>query len=180
MIKRMLACGVLLAATTGIAMASFVPYVGGSLGVNVNSSNNASAGRAGVYRGIPAKAFLGLGGTINDDFYLAGEATATLGNFEISNKNKMKTSYGYALSVLPGLMLNDNTVAFARAGFTRIRFTNVNKMSSGAIVGLGMQTSMTQHVDLRGEYDYSSYSKVGGISSPRTDEYTLAMVYKFD
>lgn len=180
MFKKMLVASALLAATSGIAMASVSPYVGGSLGVNVNSSTSSVNGNAGVFRGVPVKAFLGFGGAINEDFFLAGEATATLGTFEMSNRNKMKTSYGYALSILPGLMMNDSTVAFARAGFTRIRFTNVNKMSSGALVGLGMQTSFTQHIDIRGEYDYTSFNEIGGINTPRTDEYTLGMVYKFD
>lgn len=176
--KILMACAVISA--FGIVEANAAPYVGGSLGVNVNTSSNSSGSRPGNYRGVPAKIFAGYGTEVTENVYLGGEVGATLGNFEMNNKNKMKTSYGYNLSVMPGLILNDNTTAFGRVGFARTRFTNVSKLTNGAVLGLGLQTNVTQHVDLRGEYDYTAYSSVGVISAPRTDEFSLALAYKFD
>jgi len=180
MLKKMILASAVLASTVSVAATNPAPYVGASLGLNVNSSTNASFGNAGVFRGVPLSVFAGFGGVLTQSFYLAGEVTGTLATGVISNKNDMKTSYGYGLSVLPGVMLNDNTLAFVRAGFVRSRLSDVSKMSSGGQIGLGMQTAMTQHMDLRGEYDYTSYANVGGIKSPRTDAYTLGVVYKID
>ena len=178
--KKIILASAMLVATISVASANSAPYVGTSLGVNSNTSTHANGGSGGAYRGIPLKVFAGYGGIISETFYLAGELTATLGSAEISNKNHMKTSYGYGLSALPGVMVNDETLAFARVGYVRSRFANVTKMSSGAQLGFGMQTSVTQHVDLRGEYDFTSYANAGAIKSPRTDEFNLGMVYKFD
>jgi opacity protein-like surface antigen len=180
MYKKIILASAALLSTVGVAIAKPAPYIGTSLGVNVNSSTNASANTAGVFRGVPLKVFAGFGGVLTESFYLAGEVTGTLATAVINNKNDMKTSYGYSVSVLPGLMLSDNTLAYARGGFVRSRFTNVNKMNTGGQLGVGMQTAVTQHVDLRGEYDYTSYANVGGIKSPSTDEYTVGVVYKFD
>jgi opacity protein-like surface antigen len=181
MLKKIILASAIVASTISVAAASTpAPYVGTSVGVNTNTSTHANGGSAGVYRGVPVKLFAGYGGEMSQNVYLAGELAATLGSAEISNRNHMKTSYGYSISALPGVMVNDDTLAFARAGFVRSRFSNVNKISSGAQFGFGLQTAMTQHVDLRGEYDYTSYADANTINSPRTDEFNLGVVYKFD
>ncbi len=178
MFKKMILASAVLVST--VAAASPAPYVGANLGLNVNSSTNASFHNAGVFRGVPLNVFVGFGGVLTQSFFLAGEATANLATAVITNKNDMKTTYGFTLSALPGVMLNDNTLAFVRAGFARTRFSDVNKMVSGTQLGFGMQTGMTQHVDLRGEYDYTAYANAATVKSPRTDAYTLGVVYKID
>lgn len=180
MLKKMMLASAVFASTMSMAATDPSPYVGASLGLNVNSSTNASFGNAGVFRGLPLSIFAGFGGVVTESFYLAGEVTGTLTTGVISNKNKMKTNYGYGLSVLPGVMLNDNTLAFVRAGFVRTRFSDVNKMSTGGQFGFGMQSSITQNMELRGEYDYTSYANMGGIKSPTTDAYTLGVVYNIN
>jgi opacity protein-like surface antigen len=180
MVKKIILASAILASTISVAMASSAPYVGASVGVNANTSTHAADGNAGTYRGLPVKLFAGYGSDINETLYLGGEVTATLGSAEISNKNHMKTNYGIGLSVMPGVMLNDNTMAYGRGGFVRTRFSNVNKMSTGGLLGLGLQTAMTQHVDLRGEYAYTTYANTGGIQSPRMDEFDVGVAYKFD
>ena len=179
MFKKMIFASAILTAAVNVAAADTAPYLGASLGVNVNSSTNI-AGNAGVFRGVPVKVFVGYGGAWTDDFFLAAEATATLATGVISNKNDMKTTYGVGVGVLPGYMMTDSSVVFARIGYIRSRFTDVNTMSNGAQVGIGMQATLLQHVDLRGEYDYTSYSSIGAIRSPTTDEFSLAAIYKFD
>ena len=179
--KKIILASAMLAATVGVTSVSASPYVGASVGVNVNSSTNATvAGNPGVFRGIPVKLFAGYGSLLSQSFYLAGEIFGTLGTGEISTSNNMKTSYGMGVSVLPGLMLNDSTMMYARAGVVRSRFSSVNKMANGGQLGLGMQTSLTQNMDVRGEYTYTDYSNVGVVKSPRADEYTLGLVYKID
>ena len=180
MFKKTVLATLLLSATSSIfAMQSSTPYVGASVGVNVNSSTSVN-GNAGVYRGVPLKVFAGYGGVINPSFYLAGELTGVPGSAQMSNKNNMRTSYGFGMSLLPGLMLSDQTLAFMRAGFVRTEFSNVNNMATGGQLGVGIQTFLTQNVDLRGEYDYTAYRTVSGIPAPSADSYYLGLVYKFN
>ena len=177
--KKITLASAMLAAAVGVTSVNAAPYVGASVGVNVNSSTNVG-GNPGVFRGVPFKVFAGYGSLLSQSFYLAGELTATLGTGEISTSNGMKTSYGFGLSALPGFMLNDNTMAFARVGYVKSRFSSLNSMVSGGQIGLGLQTSLTQAMDLRGEYTYTDYSNVGAARSPRADEYTLGLVYNID
>jgi opacity protein-like surface antigen len=178
MFKKIFAITV-LAIASSVAFASPAPYVGAGLGVTVNTSKS-----FGNYRGVPFNVFAGYGGVVNQSLYLAGELDATVGTAEISNHSTgLKTSYGYGASVLPGAMLSDHTLAFARLGVVRSRFSNPSTTVTGAKFGLGLQTTVTQNIDVRGEYDYTSYRSINrnGLSnSPASDAANLALVYKFD
>ena len=181
MMKKLLLTTALLAATTTtFASQTAAPYIGASLGVTANTSTNAGNGNAGAFRGIPLKVFAGYGGIIAQNYYLAGELGGVAGTAQMSNKNNMRTNYGYSASILPGLMLSDQTMAFLRAGVVRSRFSNVSNMATGGEFGLGMQTNVMQNLDLRGEYDYTAYRTVSGISAPNADSYDLGLVYKFN
>lgn len=180
MLRKILFASSIIAISTGVAMAQPVPYIGAGLGVNVNTS---SKGAAGSYRGMPVNVFAGYGGNIDQNFYLAGEFTGTLTNATMNNNGIAKSTYGYGVSVLPGVMLSDHTMAFARAGVVRTHFQKAhNKMITGGELGVGLQTSVTQNVDVRGEYDYVSYKKYSsqGINvNPRSDQFNVSLVYKF-
>jgi len=173
MFKKILFTSVLLTATS-FAMANTAPYVGASLGVNAST---ASSGQS--FRGMPLTVFGGYGGVIGQSFYLAGELDATLGTYSLNN-NGLKSSYGYGVSILPGGMFSEYTLGYFRLGLLRTRFTTAKATKSGIEFGLGMQTSLTQNVDLRGEYDYRKYNTFSGISAPRADLFTLGLVYKID
>lgn len=164
------------------------PYVGASIGVNTNTSSSVATGpltsAPANFRGMPFTVFAGYGGQVNQNFYLAGEIFWKIGTAEFSDNNNLKTSYGYGASILPGVMLSDSTLAFLRLGVIRDHFSNGNSTRTGGQAGVGLQTNVTQNVDVRGEYDYTSYSSFnndnGRISSPTTDSFSLALIYKFD
>lgn len=184
MFKKILLTSAIMMTSAGVAMATPAPYVGASLGINVNTTSSAANSQAANFRGVPFSLFAGYGGVVSQSFYLAGELTGTAGTAELSNNNSLKTTYGYGASVIPGVMLSDHTLAFARGGFVRSRFSNQSKSVSGGQLGLGLQTSLTQNLDLRGEYDFTGYKSVnvGGarISAPRADAFNLGLVYKFE
>jgi len=185
MFKKLLLVSALFATTTGMSLASTpVPYVGASLGIVNNTSNNVGSkygNHQGFYRGVPVNLFAGYGGVVNENFYIAGEVDATLGTGEINKgSSALKSTYGFGVSLIPGVMLSDHTLAYLRAGYERTRFTNLGNMASGGKFGVGLQTSVTQNVDVRGEYDFVAYRTVSGVKSPRSDNYTLGLVYKFD
>jgi len=81
-------------------------------------------------------------------------------------------------------MLSDHTMAYARLGVVRTRFSDTSSTQTGGQFGVGMQTTVTQNVDLRGEYVYTAYSSfnnsISSISSPRSDAFNLGLIYKFD
>lgn len=186
MIKKISLISLLLATSVNVTLAA-APYVGASLGVLTNTTNrypNGSVMQPSNFRGVPASVFAGFGGVVSQNFYLAGEVSTTLFTGEISDNTGLKTSYGVGASVLPGFMLSDHTLAFARAGVVRTRFSDADQMQNGGQVGLGLQTTVMQNVDVRGEYDYTSYgsfnNSTGRISAPCADGFTLGLLYKFD
>lgn len=197
MLKKFILASSLLTLVSSVAMASPAPYVGAGLGIVTNTSSftatgtvpgaagkNTQIGQTANFRGVPLNVFLGFGGIINQNLYLAGELGGTIATGEISSNGGLKTSYGYSASLLPGAMLSDHTMAFVRAGVVRTHFSNANDTQTGAQLGLGLQSSVMQNVDIRGEYDFTAYgsfnNKYGRVSAPRSDAFNLGLVYKFD
>lgn len=174
MFKKLILVSAILAVTTGAALANPAPYVGGSIGIASNSGKNVS----GHARNVPVSAFAGYGGLVNQNIYLGGEVFGTLAAKKF-NGNALQTRYGFGASVIPGVMISDHTLAFARAGVVRTRFKGANKGRNGAQIGLGLQTSLTQNVDIRGEYDYTRYRAINNYK-PQTNAFTVGLVYKFD
>lgn len=184
MYKKIILASAVLAATVGVASAAApAPYVGASIGIT-NNTLTQSGTTLGAYRGVPFSLFAGYGGVVSDSFYIAGELNGTVGTANISDNSGLKTSYGLGLSVLPGLMVNDNTLAYARLGIVRSHFSSFQSSDenrNGAQFGLGLQTTVTQNLDVRGEYDYIAYKSInaGGLSfGPRSDQFTVGLVYK--
>lgn len=177
MFKKLLVASAVLAASSTVAFAA-APYVGASMGIKDNTSSHAN------YRGFDTNLSLGYGGVVSQNFYLAAEAFVVPFDATITNNNghgdSIRTSYGYGLSIIPGLMLTDHTMGYARVGAIGSRFTTPGQTAAGGQLGLGMQTSLTPCVDLRGEYVYTSYRSVSGIHSPKSDQFNLGLVYKFE
>jgi opacity protein-like surface antigen len=190
MYKKIILASAILVSTVGVAAANPAPYVGASVGITNNFMNgdaSATTFNFSNYRGVPFSILAGYGGVISQSFYLAGELTATLATAELTGNNGLKSSYGYNVSLLPGVMVNDSTLAFVRLGVARTQFTTVNKMRTGGLFGLGLQTSLMQNIDVRGEYDfvdYKSFNTTSGSSNftvgPRADQVAMSVIYKMD
>jgi opacity protein-like surface antigen len=187
MIKKIIFAVCSLSFSAGIAFASPAPYLGAGLGIVGNTSNvkiNGTSFSGGSYRGVPINVFAGYGGPVNQSLYFAGEVFATLTTMNLSDNNSMKTTYSYGISALPGVMLSDYTIAFLRVGVLQSRFSEGDaETTTGGQVGFGLKTSLTQNVDLRGEYDYVAYRSknvTGGSISPRSDQTSISLIYNFD
>lgn len=170
MFKKLVLASAILAVSSGIAYANGAPYVGTSIGVK-----NTNGGRY-----LPLDVFAGYGSVVSPGFYLGGELNADLTSFTLSNNNGLKTTYGLGASIIPGMMLSNSTMFYGRAGVVRSKFSSKDKLANGGQLGLGIQTNLTQCWDLRGEYTYTAYKSVGGVSSPKADQFNLAAVYKFE
>ncbi len=172
--KILLIAGALL--TFSFATAKAAPYIAGSVGIDTTTSSNSN------FRGATLAVAGGYGKTFNQSFYLAGEIFGNLGTITINNNSaatNMHTTYSYGASIIPGFFLSEHSMAFARAGLIETRFTSMDSTQSGAEIGLGIQTGITQNLDLRGEYDYVAYRKLSGVS-PQSDQFNLGLVYRFE
>jgi opacity protein-like surface antigen len=178
MFKKLLSASVALAFAAVAVSASAAPYVGFGTGVITNTATNTN------YRGMPGNIFLGYGANIGQGVYLAGEVTGRFGAVTITD-NGLKSTYVYGLSFIPGLMISEHTLGYARIGLSRTHFSPQAPGQSATVAGInlgfGLQTGLTQNWDLRGEYVYTASRSVTNVSgNPRTDETTLSLVYKFD
>jgi opacity protein-like surface antigen len=175
MIRKLVIAGALLVISSQSIFADCagVPYGGFSAGVRDNIKNTKS------YRGIEGTLFLGYGAMINPAMYVAGELSGTPGSMPINN-NSLKTSYGFAAAVLPGMMISEHSMTYLRLGITQTFFSNASKKSGGQL-GVGLQTGLTQNWDLRAEYIYTAYGTVSqDIGAPKSDQANMALVYKFE
>ncbi len=173
--KTIIATG-LLAITSSIAFAGAAPYVGAALGINAMTSTSGSN-----FRGVPIDLFAGFGATVNSSLYLGGEITATpFTSFLSSTGNSLRTTYGYGISFMPGVMFSDHTLGYVRAGAVRSHFSWVGENKTGGQLGVGMQTDVMPEVSLRTEYVYTWYSKIETVASPKSDAFKLGLIYKFE
>ncbi len=177
MFKKLLIASAILAITSTVACADGAPYLGASLGVVDNTSS------VGNFRGMPLTINAGYGAKINQTIYLAGElfgivGTSTLDSNPSHGARSIKSTYGFGASFIPGVMLSDTTMTYVRLGAIKTHFANYGTTVAGGQIGLGIQTSVTQNWDLRGEYDYTKYNKFKGVSV-RSDAFNIGLVYKF-
>src|SRR3990167_449869 len=201
MLKKLILVTAIVAASSA-ALANGAPYVGASAGVNTDVFNvKDDAGNTINFggRGAIGNIFVGYGAMLNQSFYLGGEVFADLTNttsditIDTDNvKDKFKEKYGYGISLLTGIALSDHTMAYGRLGVVRSKFeiketapasVSQEKSLTGAQFGLGIQTSLTQNVDFRGEYDFTAYSSgnfSGNSLKPRSDQFNIGLIYKFE
>jgi len=158
------------------------PYVGLSAGPRVNISGRPAA--ASELTGILSA---GYGALWDQTYYLAGEIflqdSAKLKDYTRVTGGSARDTWGAGISILPGYMLTSHVLGYLRAGWEQSHFTNANGFSSankgGWQVGLGGQTNIVQNWDLRGEYDYTQYSRVSGVGHVLSHQFVLGLVYKF-
>jgi opacity protein-like surface antigen len=175
MLKKILIASMLIGSSA--ALADGVPYLGFDLGLVNNTAKHAN------FRGLNGTVNAGYGSIVGTGIYLGSEIFFTPVATTISD-NGLKSTYAYGLSFIPGLMLSDHTMGYARLGLSRSHFSPAggahNKTVSGFSTGLGIQTSLTQNWDLRGEYIYTAYQSISVVGTPRSDQVNLGLVYKFE
>ncbi len=189
MLKKLMLSVAMVSATSAL-YAYPAPYLGASVGIITNTNTvkaNGSNFTGGAYRGVPFNLNLGYGGVVSQNFYLAGELFGTVGTANISDNTQLRTSYSYGGALLPGGMLSDCTIAYVRLGVVRAHFPDINDSRTGGQLGVGLQESIAQQVDLRGEYNFVAYEAQNEISgglvssvAPRSDQFTLGLIYKFE
>lgn len=215
MLKRIAIASAVLATVPALVFAGGQFYLGANVGL-VHSSfylhdaavNAIQASKINPQVGV----FGGYGIPVYENkFYVGGEAFASLTNRaqgyaaspDGTNGTKLRFSnkYSYGVSFIPGVMLDTNTMAYARVGAVVSKLgalmyrntSNLNGRSSvrrvGAQLGGGFQTNLSclsPNLDLRAEYVVSMYRKFP-LSNGTTyydniytasDQANLGLVYK--
>jgi outer membrane immunogenic protein len=162
--------------------------------------------------GVFGSLFAGYARTYNR-YYLAGEININsssvkyqLVNDEYAHSTFAKTyfnlRYSEGVSLLPGYLLSENTLVYARIGYMNGKLKIVesdptimssNKNRSGIRYGLGMQHSFTPRLALRMDYSQVSYQSVnsnlfepfGMVTkttkiTPTTAQVGFGLIYSFD
>jgi opacity protein-like surface antigen len=177
MFKKIMIASAILAVSSSVAFATGAPYLGASLGQKTNTSTFAN------FRGVTGNVFVGYGATIGEGVYLGAEVFVNVATASISD-NGLKSTTGFGASFIPGLLISDHTMGFVRVGVVRTSFSpsGLSKTSvTAGQLGVGLQTNLMQNWDLRGEYDYDAYNSLSGLNGkPRSDEFNLGLIYKFD
>lgn len=169
MFNKILLTVLLFVLTGRVLFADGIVYLGGDVGL-VNNNGN---------RVIPLTLFGGYGGFVNQNYYLGGELFLVPVSAEITNTNSdYTTTYGYGLSFVPGVALNENSMFFGRLGVVRTHFDTENTDVMGGQVGLGVQTNLTQSLDLRGEYIFTVYRSFSDLTAPKSDQVNIGIVFR--
>jgi opacity protein-like surface antigen len=151
------------------AFAQGTPYIGAGLGVQ----------NGGGYNGLYMQGFGGYSTAIKRIYSLAAEVFLNTGSLPLSQKHYNRTTFGLGASLLPGIILNQNSLIYARIGIASFRYTKTDATATGGQLGLGLQNSLTDNWDIRGEYVYTGKSIFKrGFGNSRANFINLALVYK--
>lgn len=200
MLKKLIITSIVLA-MSGNAFAG--AYVGASIGANYalfkDQPANYGTARFGDV-GPMFDLFAGYGKLIKENLYLGGEVFVSGISSDVDgvttdySSHDLDTHYSYGMSVIPGVMISQNTMAYARLGVVRTGFEvkssagnyeeSSKETSTGGQAGLGLQTALTPNLDLRGEYDFTSYKSFttgdDDKITPTSGQVKLGLVYKFN
>jgi len=119
-------------------------------------------------------------------------------NDRLHTKVNARGSYG--ISVLPGIKLNDSTLAYLRLGYNRanikgqesstnfdgVAFSVSNSNWTGGFnYGIGLESVVWDNFSVRGEFNYTSYSSFSDPItetrfSPANGTFMVGLVYHFD
>ncbi len=162
----------LIICTVFIASSSLAePYLGGSLGLQ-----NTQA-----YTGLLASVFGGYKLTCGEyqNYYFAGEIFGDSGTLPLSQNYYRRTNYGFGLSFLPGIIFRETVLTYLRIGIETFRYSKTLQMFTGGQLGLGLQTNLSAHWAIRGEYVYTGAGIIQDFGDSRFNFFKLGLSYYF-
>ena len=171
MFKKLFITTALLAATTHAAFAG-ESYFGAGLGIQ----------NSGGYNGIVSNIFGGYGSTAGptENYYVGGEIFANIGSLPLSSDHYNRTTYGFGISFIPGIYLNEYTIAYGRVGLENSHFSRTNSTQTGAQLGAGLQTRVTNNWDVRAEYVYTGSGIISHFGTTRSNQFNMGLIYKLN
>ena len=161
--------------------------------------------------GLAGGLFAGYGKYF-DAFYLGGElfvnttgadqtdsVTITSAGSTVSYSSKATVGTSWGISILPGLKVNDSTLAYVRLGYNQAHlkgqetavdaaavsaYSSKNDWQGGFNYGLGIETAICNNLSVRGDYSHTSYnsfsnSTTGTKFSFADNQFMLGLSYHF-
>jgi opacity protein-like surface antigen len=176
--KSILALSIVVASMASTAFGWGSPYLAPSLYVQDLTTPTSN------FRGLHPRMSVGYAGQI-DFYYLAAELFVTPFTYTISNTHSeggdsLRISQDFGASIIPGVLISEGVLAYLRLGVVSSKFHAPSTTKAGAQLGVGLQTSLSSAWSLRGEYIYVDYSNASNLGSPKSDEFGLGLVYRFD
>jgi opacity protein-like surface antigen len=177
-------------------------YLGGQVGYDVyRVKESVPVEAASIKANVPgwlAGLVLGYGQYFNT-WYLGGEV---FGNWDNANdsynigtySSKFEANANYGLSLLPGVKLNDTTLAYLRLGWNWANLkakenvagvaSSKSETSNGFQWGLGLETLLTGNWSFRGEYNYTSFDSFTNAATatkfnPSDNQVLFGIIYHF-
>jgi len=175
MIKKIIACAI-----TALCMQSSWAgnvYLGPALFLQDNTTPTSN------YRGLQPRLTAGYADSLQD-LFLAGEIFVDPTSAIISNNYSSpgavsaRSTWSYGAGILPGTLITEHVLGFARIGVLTTKFTGPSTSRWGAEFGLGLQTCLTPYWDLRAEYIYTAYKTVPHLGAVKADQVGIGLIYK--
>lgn len=170
-----LALGTALMTPTLALAGSF--YMGPLVQYSSMSKNGAS------YQAVRPNLSVGYGEQLNNSFYLAGEVFAGPRSFAVKNSPSstvsLRTTYNYGASILPGYLIDNVVMVYARLSVMKTRFDNLGVIKRAYSYGGGLEGCLTPNWSLRGEYNYATYDSIGGVGRIKDGQYAIGLKYTF-
>jgi len=132
------------------------------------------------YQAVSPRLTFGYGGPLNDVYGLAAELFAAAGTIENHPSNSgLKNTPNAGISILPSFLFGTHSFGFGRLGLILANFSAQNSNTWGAQAGLGVETPITQSVNIRAEYVYTAYENVPMQGSPKSSAFVMGFMYYF-
>lgn len=176
MFHKRIGCALLSATLIGSAAAGNF-YLGPTFYLQYNSAahSNFIGWHPQIELGYHAK---------SEKFYLAGEIFEGPGTINVRENHNgttvgAKSTQSFGVSILPGVRVNEQTVAYARLGAANTHFTGPNESRNGGLVGFGLQSYFAEGWDIRGEYVFTAYSSMPRLGSVKSHQVGVGAIYNF-
>ena len=105
-------------------------------------------------------------------FYSALEIGGGAGTILLSTHNqKFRVSNFVNASIIPGYMIYDDVMLYARLGAQATHYSKLGTTKNGGVFGIGLELINSQHWDTRFEYNYGNNQNL--------NQYIVDFIYKF-
>lgn len=126
------------------------------------------------FTGLMPKVMVGYGYFFGKDrkFYSALEIGGGAGTILLSTHNQhFRVSNFVNVSIMPGYMIYDEVMLYARLGAQATRYSKLNSTKNGGVYGIGLEFIYSPRWDMRFDYNYANNRNL--------NQYGVDFIYKF-
>jgi opacity protein-like surface antigen len=119
------------------------------------------------------KLYVGYGTFIGKSkkIYGALEIAGGAGNISLAPNHQYRVANLISASFIPGYMINEWTMLYARFGAQSTRYSTLDSSNNGGLYGVGLAIYTSPHWDTRIEYDYANNKNL--------NQFNIDYIYKF-